>query len=77
METYKTLVSALCTRCMIAANPRTLTIKINMEEDSDISYAEISIQDECFHVYMYNKYHYIVEHYYCTNIERVLGLLNE
>lgn len=74
-ETYKALVYSLCDQYMIAANPDTLTVKVNIDSKK-YKFSEIQIATLGFHVQVYNRYHKLSKHAFLRNLSLLLNFLS-
>jgi len=74
MECYKTLVTTLCDKYLIAANPMTQCVRVKIGGEN-IEYVEISVVSIGYHVYMYDRKHIMQRHNFVRFLNNVVSLL--
>lgn len=74
-ETYRGLVYVLCDKYMIAADPKKLNIRVNIDR-GECKYVEIKVAILGFHIYVYNKYDMVSQHSFLQNLGHVVKFLD-
>lgn len=75
-ETYRGVVYVLCDRYMIAADPFTLNIRVNLDGDK-YKYAEINVTMVGYHVSVYDRFHRKTHNSFIREIAHLLSYFDE
>ena len=75
-ETYRALVYVLCDKFMIAANPLTLNIRVNLDGNK-YKFAEINAAMIGYHVYVYDRFHQQTHRAFIKEISYILLYFDE
>jgi len=74
-ETYRALIYTLCDKYMIVADPKSLTIRVNLKY-LGYKYLEIQVALVGCHSRLVNNFNEVIHTYFCNNIISIVEYIN-